>query len=72
LPKQRMTKITQNYSQKGVFTFWKRITKGKLAGRFKAKGYIAKARTGFDKPITLSFIGTDYDDSWKAIKIKKK
>ncbi len=72
MPKRRMTKITPNYYPKGTFTFWKRITKGKLAGRFRARGYIAKARTGIDKPITLSFIGTDYDDSWEAIKIKKK
>ena len=72
MPRQRMTKITQNYWNKGVFTFWKRITKGKLAGRFKARGYVAKARTGIDKPITLSFIGTDYDDTWQEIKIKRK
>ena len=71
--KRRLTKITENYGQKGVYTVWQRITKGKLAGRFKAKGYMAKAKAkGTNDKIRLAFIGNDYDDTWQEIKLKRK
>jgi len=71
--KRRTTKITENYGQKGVYTVWQRITKGKFAGRFKTKGYIAKAKTkGTNNKIRLAFIGDDYDDRWQEIKFKFK